>query len=252
MLHCTYDSIAQYCTVLYCTAVAGSLAGQHGACCAVQCSAVQWDLEQFAPTASTAACSSWVLTQLHSQFIWPLACRCLVCLQTKLSLNGGADWQSLPPPANFRFAQCNTCQAGTPAEQCRLHLHGPTSWFAPEGVCSAPQLRVCTAVAGCVGRALAGALANCWQDVVDRAPPKVLANCWQGVLAGLRRLWEAAGLEALPCHALPWCASPERPIQTHLPARLPILPPTLSMCTPGTHSLASTCSVDSSGTTSGM
>ncbi|KAL4860184.1 Vacuolar protein sorting/targeting protein 10 [Chlorella vulgaris] len=54
-------------------------------------------------------------------------------LQTKISLNGGADWQSLPPPASFRFGTCNTCQPGAPPEQCRLHLHGPTSWFAPEG-----------------------------------------------------------------------------------------------------------------------
>jgi hypothetical protein len=50
-----------------------------------------------------------------------------------MSLTGGASWQSLDPPASYRFAQCNTCKAGTPAEQCRLHLHGPTSWFAPEG-----------------------------------------------------------------------------------------------------------------------
>ena len=55
------------------------------------------------------------------------------CLQTRMSLTGGASWQSLDPPASYRFAQCNTCKAGTPAEQCRLHLHGPTSWFAPEG-----------------------------------------------------------------------------------------------------------------------
>lgn len=54
-------------------------------------------------------------------------------LQTRISLNGGADWRPLPPPASFRFPACNACQPGAAPEQCSLHLHGPTSWFAPEG-----------------------------------------------------------------------------------------------------------------------
>ncbi|KAL4423249.1 hypothetical protein ABPG77_000041 [Micractinium sp. CCAP 211/92] len=54
-------------------------------------------------------------------------------LQTRLSLNGGGDWQPLSRPERFTNPQCNTCKAGAPDHQCRLHLHGPTSWFAPEG-----------------------------------------------------------------------------------------------------------------------
>lgn len=55
------------------------------------------------------------------------------CLQTRLSLNGGGDWQPLSRPERFTNPQCNTCKPGAPDNQCRLHLHGPTSWFAPEG-----------------------------------------------------------------------------------------------------------------------
>lgn len=58
-------------------------------------------------------------------------------LQTRLSLNGGGDWQPLSRPERFTNPQCNTCKAGAPDHQCRLHLHGPTSWFAPEGEPSA-------------------------------------------------------------------------------------------------------------------
>ena len=77
-------------------------------------------------------------------------------LQTRLSLNAGADWRALAPPANFRFAQCNTCAAGTPPEQCRLHLHGPTSWFAPEGArrCYCGQAGMVVCVGGVVGSAV--------------------------------------------------------------------------------------------------
>lgn len=53
--------------------------------------------------------------------------------QTRISLNGGANWAPVAPPASYRWAVCNTCKPGAPADQCRLHLHGPTSWFAPEG-----------------------------------------------------------------------------------------------------------------------
>lgn len=54
-------------------------------------------------------------------------------LRTRLSFNGGASWRSLSPPTSFRFGQCNTCPPGATGDQCALHLHGPTSWFAPEG-----------------------------------------------------------------------------------------------------------------------
>lgn len=75
------------------------------------------------------------------------------CLQTRLSLNGGGDWQPLSRPERFTNPQCNTCKAGAPDSQCRLHLHGPTSWFAPEGApptpACRPRLQRCTGVSTC-------------------------------------------------------------------------------------------------------
>lgn len=50
-----------------------------------------------------------------------------------MSYNGGSSWKLVSPPTNFRYSQCNTCPAGASLEECSLHLHGPTSWFAPEG-----------------------------------------------------------------------------------------------------------------------
>ena len=61
--------------------------------------------------------------------------------QTRITLNGGADWRALDPPASYRWPVCNTCKPGAPADQCRLHLHGPTSWFAPQGKRGAPLVR---------------------------------------------------------------------------------------------------------------
>ena len=54
-------------------------------------------------------------------------------LRTRVSFNGGGSWEAVPPPASFRYGHCNTCAPGAPADQCSLHLHGPTSWYAPEG-----------------------------------------------------------------------------------------------------------------------
>ncbi|GAB4816671.1 hypothetical protein N2152v2_003717 [Parachlorella kessleri] len=54
-------------------------------------------------------------------------------LKTMVTFNGGATWDFVPPPASFRYAQCNTCPPGSSAADCRLHLHGPTSWFSAEG-----------------------------------------------------------------------------------------------------------------------
>jgi hypothetical protein len=84
-------------------------------------------------------------------------------LQTRISLNGGADWRPLAPPASFRFGSCNACKPGAPPEQCRLHLHGPTSWFAPEGAARCrgagnghqPLLFCCRPAAASAGKA-------CW------------------------------------------------------------------------------------------
>lgn len=102
-------------------------------------------------------------------------------LQTKMSLNGGADWQSLAPPTSFRFGQCNTCKPGATGDQCRLHLHGPTSWFAPEGPRpnfysheGAPGLVIATGnvgahldfkTGGCTFVSRDGGLS--WEDVAD-------------------------------------------------------------------------------------
>jgi len=54
-------------------------------------------------------------------------------LKTKLTVNGGAQWDYIKPPQSFRFSQCNTCTPGSSLDSCSLHLHGATSWFAPEG-----------------------------------------------------------------------------------------------------------------------
>ena len=54
-------------------------------------------------------------------------------LTSKLTLNGGSDWRPLNPPSSYRFGVCNTCPAGGDPAACKLHIHGTTSWFAPEG-----------------------------------------------------------------------------------------------------------------------
>ena len=54
---------------------------------------------------------------------------CLACLQ--ISFNGGAQWQDLQPPASFRHSSCNRCSQGD--RNCKLHLHGPSSWYAGPG-----------------------------------------------------------------------------------------------------------------------
>lgn len=76
-------------------------------------------------------------------------------LRTRLSINGGSAWGALQPPSSFRFGHCNTCPPGASLEQCSLHLHGPTSWFAPEGphpnfysIPSAPGLVLATGNVG--------------------------------------------------------------------------------------------------------
>lgn len=112
-------------------------------------------------------------------------------LHTRLSLNGGADWAPLPPPATFRSAQCNACRGG--GAGCALHLHGPSSWAAPEGPhpsvysqASAPGLLVGT---GNVGAHLEfGAEATCtflsrdgglsWEDVADHAGERGGSSDW--------------------------------------------------------------------------
>lgn len=54
-------------------------------------------------------------------------------LRSRLSLDGGSSWQSLNPPENFRYGVCNSCSPGATPDQCKLHVHGPSSWLAPEG-----------------------------------------------------------------------------------------------------------------------
>ena len=62
-------------------------------------------------------------------------------LHPQISFNGGAQWQDLQPPASFRHTSCNRCSQGD--SNCRLHLHGPSSWYSGPGAqpcCSAgPQ-----------------------------------------------------------------------------------------------------------------
>lgn len=102
-------------------------------------------------------------------------------LQTRVSHTGGASWAPLAAPASYRHARCKACEPGAQGG-CDLHLHGPTSWQAPEGshpnfytTPSAPGLVVGT---GTVGAHLDfGADAACtwvsrdagltWEDSLD-------------------------------------------------------------------------------------
>ena len=70
---------------------------------------------------------------LANQIDHRLSTRMFSYLNTKLSKNGGAKWDLIPPPEEFRYTQCNSCEPGSTKESCALHLHGPTSYFAPEG-----------------------------------------------------------------------------------------------------------------------
>ena len=76
-------------------------------------------------------------------------------LKTKHTMNGGSSWELISPPQSFRHSQCNTCTPGSSLEDCSLHLHGPTSWLAPEGphphfysVQSAPGVMLATGNVG--------------------------------------------------------------------------------------------------------
>jgi len=63
-----------------------------------------------------------------------LSTRLFSYLKTQHSTNGGATWDLIAPPEAYRYPQaCNSCPPGSSLEACALHLHGPTSWFAPEG-----------------------------------------------------------------------------------------------------------------------
>ena len=54
----------------------------------------------------------------------------------QVSYNGGAHWHSLGKPKKFTYQQCDTCTSVAQDEpwRCQLHLHGPSSWAAGEGV----------------------------------------------------------------------------------------------------------------------
>mmetsp|Transcript_30445 Transcript_30445/g.86055 ORF Transcript_30445/g.86055 Transcript_30445/m.86055 type:complete len:916 (+) Transcript_30445:131-2878(+) len=46
-------------------------------------------------------------------------------VETMITFNGGGHWQHLQAPKTFRNEKCNLCG---PNENCRLHLHGASSW----------------------------------------------------------------------------------------------------------------------------
>jgi len=76
-------------------------------------------------------------------------------IKTKHTMNGGSSWDLISPPQSFRHSQCNTCTPGSSLKECSLHLHGPTSWLAPEGphphfysLKSAPGLMLATGNVG--------------------------------------------------------------------------------------------------------
>ena len=70
---------------------------------------------------------------LANQIDRVLSTRMFSFLKTKHSRNGGATWDLIAQPEEFRHTQCNACAPGSTRESCALHLHGPTSFFAPEG-----------------------------------------------------------------------------------------------------------------------
>lgn len=87
-------------------------------------------------TAGTVAQSTWQLLTATAGIVAPAAClfssACSLtepCLQ--VSFSGGASWQDLALPSHYRHAACNRCRAGD--AQCRLHLHGPSSWYSGPG-----------------------------------------------------------------------------------------------------------------------
>jgi hypothetical protein len=65
-------------------------------------------------------------------------------LQTRVSHTGGATWAPLAAPATYRHARCKACEPGAQGG-CDLHLHGPTSWQAPEGARRGAAQGVCGA-----------------------------------------------------------------------------------------------------------
>lgn len=112
-------------------------------------------------------------------------------LRTQISLTGGSSWQFLAPPANYRFGQCNTCPPGSEVPRCSLHLHGPTSWYAPEGphpnfysLPTAPGLIIATGNVGphldqspdgdCTWMSRDGGLS--WEDIADNTAIYEIGN----------------------------------------------------------------------------
>lgn len=45
--------------------------------------------------------------------------------QTLISFDDGTTWQDIPAPLTYTYPKCKLCD---PGPNCRLHLHGDTSW----------------------------------------------------------------------------------------------------------------------------
>lgn len=103
-------------------------------------------------------------------------------LRTMFTSSAGTSWRRVKPPNTYRFSQCNVCSSGSSLEECSLHFHGPTSWFAPEGahpnlysIESAPNIVMATGNVGshldfhpdadCTYLSRDGG--ETWQDVAD-------------------------------------------------------------------------------------
>ena len=110
------------------------------ACVSPRSSTLTRQAQVQAPTPEcAAACSlqpllraAWCACRQHSTAPW-----------AQVSFNGGAHWESLKTPQNYTHAQCKTCDAESEPWSCQLHLHGPSSWAAGEGVRRLHTLPAC-------------------------------------------------------------------------------------------------------------
>ncbi len=47
-------------------------------------------------------------------------------IETRITFNGGGHWAPIPAPTHFQHTKCDRCSGRA---NCRLHLHGSSSWF---------------------------------------------------------------------------------------------------------------------------
>ncbi|GFR45937.1 hypothetical protein Agub_g7400, partial [Astrephomene gubernaculifera] len=125
-------------------------------------------------------------------------------VESRITFNGGASWQRIPAPTQYRHPACNRCGSspGGPGGSCFLHLHGLSAWdnmgLALPAVYSnpsAPGLVMATGNVGPLGQGLDGNDGLCtwlstdggvsWTDVAVGAYIYEFAD-WGGVIVMAR------------------------------------------------------------------